>query len=527
MLRQFKMRRTLILLLLKSSTAFIILSFNDDSRLKMFSNWKSDFDDFIEDETSAFFFNEKLLKVTTNTDLSGCESRQFSLGKDLVLSDFAGSMGFQEITDWEYYREDDDRKERQLVQPNPLDPSQPKRTKVSSGSVVRIFRGELVGRIGSTMRSKGLDCRVLVKEFSGKLALDLAQAELAAVSRLQSEIVARIDTKSEIGEWAKIARSRSVNEQKDILNVCSLVREMLNAPFLGILGEVNLAELEDDLDPNDFFRALGVPPPKSGAVWIVYEYAGLNTLRNYCEPAEIRRSNLPLRRGFFGTLLPDPIPLWESRAKYIKFIMKQCLNAVALIHESGITHRSIGSSSFFMSSLGQDKTLASSVYSVNPSFLVMKLGDFGFSSFIETAPLDKELRERARSFGLVIDQALNTEKTNAFCQAEDLHAVGLVFVSLLLTSLAEVGGSGVRIPPSDEDTLQRLMSDIFEKDIFRFRDYVEAEDIWEKVIDMLDRMEGWELLSSLCFARESISKGNFKTARELLRSPFFNTDIPQ
>jgi hypothetical protein len=37
-------------------------------------------------------------------DLSGCRARQFSLGADLVLSDFAGSMGFDEATDWEYRR---------------------------------------------------------------------------------------------------------------------------------------------------------------------------------------------------------------------------------------------------------------------------------------------------------------------------------------------------------------------------------------------------------------------------------------
>jgi hypothetical protein len=72
--------------------------------------------------------------------------------------------------------------------------------------------------------------------------------------------------------------SRSVNGRKDDLHVCTLVKVLLKTPILGVLGEVNLAELEDEMDPNDFYRALGVTPPKPGAVWLVYEYAGLDFL---------------------------------------------------------------------------------------------------------------------------------------------------------------------------------------------------------------------------------------------------------
>jgi len=138
-------------------------------------------------------------------DLSGCSTRQFSLGYDVILTSFAGSLGFDEVTDWEYYYDfseeedddDDDRNKnykidtsrlqsRKVVQPLPFDSTKPKRTRLSSGSVVRLFRGEFKGRLGSTLRSRGMDNRVLLKEFAGELAMDLAMAEIQAVFRCAS-----------------------------------------------------------------------------------------------------------------------------------------------------------------------------------------------------------------------------------------------------------------------------------------------------------------------------------------------------
>jgi hypothetical protein len=46
-----------------------------------------------------------------------------------------------------------------------------------------------------------------------------------------------------------------------------LLQALNKAPFLGILGEVDLAELEGEMDANEFYRALGVPPPKPEAIW--------------------------------------------------------------------------------------------------------------------------------------------------------------------------------------------------------------------------------------------------------------------
>jgi hypothetical protein len=65
------------------------------------SEWTSDFDDFIGDNS---FQNElsSLFSQRQALDRSGCRVRQFSLGADLVLSNYVGSLGFDEVTDWEY-----------------------------------------------------------------------------------------------------------------------------------------------------------------------------------------------------------------------------------------------------------------------------------------------------------------------------------------------------------------------------------------------------------------------------------------
>lgn len=68
----------------------------------------------------------KLLQERSGTiDWTAIQTRQFSLGQDFILSDYVGNMGFDEVTDWEYYypSDDEDEDERKVVQPNPFDAS--------------------------------------------------------------------------------------------------------------------------------------------------------------------------------------------------------------------------------------------------------------------------------------------------------------------------------------------------------------------------------------------------------------------
>jgi len=311
---------------------------------------------------------------------------------------------------------------------------------------------------------------------------------------------------------------------QDDANLCTLLKKLKVEPFMGILGEVNLVELEEEMDPNDFYRAMGVKGPKSDALWIVYAYAGLRSLQLYAKPAEMRRSLMPPHRGFFGNPVPPPqLPPWKDRARYVRAIIKKSLEGVATLHESGVAHRSIGLSSLLMSSRNMDHMEASSPYTTSSSILTMKLADFGFSGLMDLSTYDSDFCRRARSFGFYVRERSDvTEQLVQYAMAEDLHALGFVAVGLLLSALAEVEGPQDTIPPTDEDTLQRLMTDIFNKDMDQFRDYVETDEIWGKVVEMLDDTDGWIMLDALCFARERVKEEKFVTARELLKHPFFS-----
>lgn len=522
------------------------------------NEWTSDFDDFIGDNSNASNDNDdnddddsldmaKLFAdsvMAKRSDYSACQTRQFTLGTDLILSNFVGNMGFEEVTDWEYYYpaqddndDDDDTQRRQVVQPNPFDKSQPRRTRQKSGSVVRVFRGELVGPLGGLLSAQGMDRRVLIKEFTGTLALQLAQAELASVGKLQSDLLLQSDPDNKnnneniaAGAWIQTASARSVRARQDNANVASLVQWLRQAPFLGILGGVNLAELDGNVEPNEFYRELGVAPPKPEAVWIVYEYAGLSTIQAYAEPAIVRRAKLPPQRGFFGNVVAPPkLPAWSDRAKYVvKGVMKQATEAVATLHESGIVHRSIGKSSLIISSKTMDKTEAVSPFATAISQLRIKLADFGFSGPYKEASADKEFCTRARSFGLSFRQGENSIATTNFAIAEDMNALGFVFLALLLSSLAELPNPEYQMPATDEDTLQRLFGDIFDKDMEQFREYVEAEDIWSNLVNLLDENDGagWKVLETLLLAREKAAKNKdtaqIFTVRGLLSNPFFS-----
>jgi len=398
--------------------------------------------------------------------------------------------------------------------------------------VVRIFRGEFVGQVGGVLSSQGLDRRLLVKEFSGELALSLAKAELNSLGRLQSDLVDKHDETARKGEWIQVAASRSTELRRDCANVAKLVKLSRDeSPFLTILGEVNLAELEGSMEPNEFYRALGVPPPKPGAVWVVYEYAGLSTVQAYSQPAEKRRANLPTKKGFFGNPVPPPpLPAWRERANYVvKGIMKGAILALAKMHESGIVHRSIGRSSFIISTKSMDKREAISPYNTMISNLSIKLADFGFSGLYEQATMDEEFCVRARSFGLRFRKGENSVSSHNFAIAEDMHALGFVFLGLLLNSLAVLPDPTYQMPATDEDTLQRLLTDIFNKDFDEFRDYVEAEDMWSNLVELLDENDGagWKVLETLVMAREKAAKNKdtsqMFSVRGLLSNPFFSS----
>jgi hypothetical protein len=399
-------------------------------------------------------------------DLAGSSSREFGLGTDVVLSDYAGSAGFDRVTDWQYYVVDvdvDDGEERRRtpVSPRPMDPSQPSRTRSSSGGVVRLFRGQLVGgTLGAKLRSRGLDARVWIKEYSGDEAVVLARAEKAGLGRLQSAWLRKClgtnngnDGKDmlkrmEDGEWMEAARRRYVDgltdtpTREDDENLTSLLelQSSRKAQFPSLLGELNLNDYYDDedSDPNEWYKSLGVKPPRPGSVWLVFDYHGTSTAASYAVPSMVRRSKLPPRRGVFGwgVVEPPPLPPFGERARYVcQGVLRGMMSAVATAHDAGIVHRSIGRNSFVLSSVGQDKGEATSPYAVVISRLRVVLSDWGFSALAEDAAREREFGVRSRMFGIPgVDSYENQVEANdriaiaatEFAKAEDLHALGFV-----------------------------------------------------------------------------------------------------
>ena len=175
----------------------------------------------------------------------------------------------------------------------------------------------------------------------------------------------------------------------------------------------------------------------------------------------------------------------------------------------------------------QDKTEASSIYVTRPAALLVKLSDFGFCGPMEDSAQDPEFVSRARAFGISLSKGDNSLVATNFAMAEDLHALGFVFLGLLLVSLADLKMAGTPMPATDEDTLQKLLSEIFNQDFGAFREYVEAEDVWTKLVEVLDEKNGagWEVLETLFLARETIAKNQnsleIVTARGLLSNRFF------
>ena len=244
-----------------------------------------EFNDSTTEQQNEQLFSIPLPKPSSKTtiDLTGSLVREFSLGRDLLLSDYAGSLGFDQVTDWQYYTTDLTTGKRTDRTANPFDPNQPSRTRSKSGSIVRIFRGEFTGRLGGILRSRGLDTRVLLKEFAVEndddMLLNLAREEQRSLAKLQSNWLQgycmtaannaqQMLEQLENGEWIDVAQRRYVDgltdtpTTKDDDHLVTMLEctSSKKAPFTSMLGQLNLNDYYDDEDmnPNEWYKSLGV-----------------------------------------------------------------------------------------------------------------------------------------------------------------------------------------------------------------------------------------------------------------------------
>ena len=227
----------------------------------------------------------------------------------------------------------------------------------------------------------------------------MARVETKGLGRLQSAWLKKnIENNNkydmlrtmEEGEWSQAAQQQYVDgltdtpTQKDDENLITLLELLLSqkAQFAAFLGEMNIMDYFDDktMNPNKWYKSLGVKPPQPGSIWLVYDYHGLNTAALYAVPSLFKRSKLPPKRGPFGGIIEAPsLPPFKERARYmVHGVLKGMVSAVATAYEAGIVHQIIGRNSFMLISVGQDKREVTRPYAMVTARLRVILSDRGF-----------------------------------------------------------------------------------------------------------------------------------------------------
>ena len=357
---------------------------------------------------------------------------------------------------------------------NPLDPNQPKRTVEASGISVRLFDASLDdGR------------RVLLKEFLGD------------------------------------ARSIASNEA----SMYELLYSRANPPAGGYpLGQLLGRMVGDASFASDEFREAWAsalpttPPPASDGLWLVFEWDGLSTVSSF--------PRAPQKKAWSTSLFDvDGRAARAERSFFVRVVAGRILQAVGWLHAQGVVHRSLGGSSLLLSTTDQTQ----------PQLLSVRAIDLGFAATSATLTSDETAAAMARGATSPLDVI------PFLARADDLHAVAYVILELVLGSAAEPppadpppwgaaadagadAGAGAA-PPSDLQSLKRLVEDVFSGDVKgAFRSYCAEEAAWAAAVELLDEKEGagWDVLQRLVDCRDATSEAaKGVSAAELLESPWF------
>jgi hypothetical protein len=272
----------------------------------------------------------------------------------------------------------------------------------------------------------------------------------------------------------------------------------------GVL-EVGFAAGESREADAAWVSALGVGPPRNESTWLVYypyEGDGGNTLLSFCRPTAERIADAKQARGTRRSLALPPLPRDVPWSKTVRFIVQgvipQALAAMAFMHDSGWAHRVLSPACMQLSARqGMNKNVA--LEDCDASMLQLKVNEFGRSSRLGDAATSAP----GGALGLI---------------AEDLRALGLIFLQLLLGALAETKimdpatgqyEPAPRPPPVTMADLARQIA-LFDGRITGsngFADYCRSEPAWGKVTALMDSNNGagWDFLELLITAPAATS----------------------
>ena len=386
----------------------------------------------------------------------------FSPG-EFVIRRQIGQLGFATETEWQYNRGG------VPVRPNPLDPTQPKRTVEASGNVVRLFDAKLDD-----------DSRVLLKEFVGD-ARSIGGNEGAMYEQL----------------YERATMAGQVNGRP---------------PQLGTLLGTMMA---DASFTTDSFRAQwesalpGILPPSADGLWLVFRWEGLSTVAGF--PRQ------PQQRAWFDF---DGRAAIAARRVYTKNACRRILETVGWLHGQGIVHRSLGSSSLILNTYDQ---------TVSSDSLQVKLIDLGFSTTASRISPEEVAAAMARGAPSPLDVIPFLTRADDM-HALTYVLLELVLGSACPPPVADpvtgrLNGEGSEAPSSDLQTLKRLVEDVFSDDVCgEFRAYCANEAAWAPAVALLDESggAGWRIVQQLAKCRDASSEeAEGATCQRLLESPWF------
>ena len=441
-----------------------------------------------------------------------------------------GQLGFATETEWQYFG----------GRPNPLDPSQPKRTVEASGVSVRLFDAKLDD-----------GARVLLKEFIGD-AREIGANEAAMYEMLYDNAAA-----SGAPRPAQVGR---------------LVGRM-----------VADASFTSPAFRSDWAIALpGTPPPSEDGLWLVFAWEPLRTVAGF--------ASQPQERSFFDF---DGSAAAEARRLYVRRAAAAILDTCSWLHGQGVVHRSLGTSSLILSTYRQSE--APRVMAIDLGFATSasRLSADDVASAMARGPRKTSTTAHMRGMAVAAYSCEHCHASSArslptslplnatpsgrtaihcrplatlgagasspldvvpFCtRADDLHALAYVLLELLLgasvASSAAASGGGVlaaaaaaarggrdntegesqgggsSATASDLQTLKRLVEDVFAGDVCgQFRAYCTEEAEWAAAVTWLDEGggEGWRLIESLVACRDPRDTATAgMTARSLRESSWF------